>query len=113
MKPINILFIESSVGLAGSTMSLCSLLNFLDADMFEPHIVLSRGEQESYLLGNLRRSSDITVIAPAPRLNQAPALRRTLERIQRRVPWLRGGVLRLIAALEIFAVTIPYALRIR
>ena len=57
---IGILFIENSVGLAGSTVSLCTLLNYLDSEVFEAHIVLSRPEQETYLLGNLRRPGDLT-----------------------------------------------------
>jgi glycosyltransferase involved in cell wall biosynthesis len=113
MKQINVLFIENSVGLAGSTMSLCSLLNFLDTDLVEPHIVLSRSQQEAYLLGHLRRPGDMTVIAPSPRLNEASWAQRILSLVQRLAPSLRGSVLRVMAGLETFAVTIPYVFRIR
>src|SRR5882672_2948842 len=113
MNLINILFIENSVGLAGSTMSLCSLLDYLDADLFEAHIALSRNEQEGYLLGHLRRPAHMTVIAPGASLRQASWAQRLLNSTQRRVPWLRGSVARAIAALEVFVVTIPYALRLR
>jgi glycosyltransferase involved in cell wall biosynthesis len=95
MNLINILFIENSVGLAGSTMSLCSLLDYLDADLFEAHIALSRNEQEGYLLGHLRRPAHMTVIAPGVSLRQASWAQRVLDFTQRRVPWLRGSVLRL------------------
>jgi len=113
MKPINVLFIENSVGLSGSTMSLCSLLNFLDDDLFEPHIVLSRDEQETYLLGQIRRPCDMTVIAPTSRTSQSPWVQRILGSVDRRAPRLRRGVLRLAAVLEVLTVTIPYALRLR
>jgi len=113
MNLINVLFIENSVGLAGSTMSLCSLLDYLDADLFEAHIALSRNEQEGYLLGHLRRPAHMTVIAPRVSLRQASWAQRLLDFTQRRVPWLRGSVARAIAALEVFVVTIPYALRLR
>ena len=113
MKPINILFIEYSVGLGGSTMSLCSLLNFLDDELVEPHIVVSRNEQEAYLLGQLRRPGDITVITPRSSPSRAPWLQRILRFVDRRTPWLRHSVLRLAAVLEVFSVSIPYALQLR
>jgi glycosyltransferase involved in cell wall biosynthesis len=113
MKRINVLFIENSVGLSGSTMSLCSLLNFLDDELFEPHIVLSRGEQETYILDQIRRPGDLTVIAPKSRTNQSPWVQRILRSVDRRAPRLRRGVLRLAAALEVLTVTVPYALRLR
>jgi glycosyltransferase involved in cell wall biosynthesis len=113
MKPINILFIENSIGLAGSTMSLCSLLNFLDEELFQPHIAVSRTEQEGYLLGQLRRPGDMTVIAPRPSPVRDPWVQRILAFVDHRTPWLRRSVLRLAAVLEVFAVTIPYAFRLR
>ena len=113
MNLTNILFIENSIGLAGSTMSLCSLLDYLDADLFEVHIALSRNEQEGYLLGHLRRPANMSVIAPAASLRQARWAQRLLDFAQRRAPWLRGSVARAIAVLEVFAVTIPYAFRLR
>ena len=113
MNLINILFIENSVGLAGSTMSLCSLLDYLDADLFEAHIALSRNEQEGYLLGHLRRPAHMAVIAPGRSLREASWAQRLLGFAQRRAPWLRGSVARAIAALDVLVVTIPYALRLR
>jgi len=113
MKPVNILFIENSVGLSGSTMSLCSLLNFLDDELVQPHIVVSLAEQEAYLIDKLRRPGDVTVIAPRRSPKQAPWVQQILGSLARRTPWLRGSVLRLAAVLEVLAVTIPYALRLR
>ena len=117
MKPINILFIENSFGLAGPTMSLCSLLNFLDDDLFEPHIfqphiVLSRVEQERYLLGQMRRPGEMTVIAPRRTLDHASWVQRLLGLVDRRAPWLRPVALLFLGALEFFTVTVPYVLEL-
>ena len=78
-RPICILFIENSVGLSGSTMSLCTLLNYLDPDLIEAHIVLSRSEQDIYLLDHLRRPGALTVITPRRSLRQAPVVRWMLD----------------------------------
>lgn len=110
---IDILFIESSIGLSGSTVSLCSLLNYLDSDRFLAHIVLSRPEQEGYMLGQLRRPGDLTVIAPGRSLKHRATAQAMLDYLGRRAPLLRRPLLTIIGALDVFAITIPYALRLR
>jgi hypothetical protein len=109
---IGVLFIENSVGLSGSTMSLCTLLNYLDSDMFEAHIVLSRGDQESYLLGHLRRPGDLTVIAPRRSLKHSTFVQRTLDRLGDRHPRIHSLVLRIASLFDVAIVTIPYAWRL-
>src|SRR6266478_137710 len=111
-RPIGILFIENSIGLSGSTMSLCTLLNYLDPDLFEAHIVLSRPEQDSYLLHHLRRPGDLRVIAPAPSLKQTGFVRWMLDRIGDARPELRRLVLRIVGLLDVIMVTLPYAWRL-
>jgi len=113
MKPISVLFIENSVGLSGSTVSLCSLLNYLDTEMFDAHIVLSRREQEGYLLGEIRRPGDLTVIAPRRSLKQALPVQRVLESLGGRAPWLRRHLLRFAGLLDVLVVTLPYVYRLR
>ena len=110
--PINILFIENSVGLSGSTMSLCTLLNYLDSDLFEAHIVLSRHEQEAFLLGHLRRPGDLTVITARRSLRQTGMAQRILESLGVRRRRLARLVIRFVALLDIFAVKFPYAWRL-
>jgi glycosyltransferase involved in cell wall biosynthesis len=110
--PVNILFIENSIGLSGSTMSLCALLNYLDPDIFEAHMVLSRHEQEAFLLGHLRRPGDLTVITSRHSLRHARVFRRILEALGAGRPRLTRLVLRFVALLDIFNVKIPYALRL-
>jgi len=109
---IDILFIENSIGLSGSTLSLCTLLNYLDSDEYEAHIVLSRPEQETYLLGNLRRPGPLTVITPRRSLKLSVTVERMLERLGDRRPWLRRLVLRFASCLDVIIVTIPYAWRL-
>ena len=109
---IDILFVENSIGLSGSTMSLCTLLNYLDSGVFGAHTVLSRPEQETYLLGRLRRPEPITVITPRRSLKQSAAVQRMLDRLGGRRPRLHRTVLRLASLLDVLVVTIPYAWRL-
>jgi glycosyltransferase involved in cell wall biosynthesis len=44
----NVLFIENSIGVSGSLISLCTLLAHLDGERYAPHVVLSRGSQLEY-----------------------------------------------------------------
>jgi len=113
MKPISVLFIENSVGLSGSTVSLCTLLNYLDSEVFDAHIVLSRAEQEAYLLGQTRRPGDLTVIAPRRSLKESFAVQRVLESFEWRAPWLGRHILRVVGLLDILVVTLPYVYRLR
>jgi glycosyltransferase involved in cell wall biosynthesis len=109
---IRILFIENSVGLSGSTMSLCTLLNYLDPDLFEAHIVLSRSEQETYLLEHLRRPGDLAVITPRRSFKQAPVVGRMLDALGNRRPRLHRLLLQVASLLDVVAVTLPYAWRL-
>lgn len=108
----NILFIENSVGLAGSTVSLCTLLNYLDPEVFEAHIVLSRPEQETYLLGHIRRPGDLTVIRPRRSLKQSSLVQRILDRLGGRRPRLHRLALQTASMLDLFVVIIPYTWRL-
>jgi glycosyltransferase involved in cell wall biosynthesis len=109
---IDILFLESSIGLSGSTMSLCTLLNYLDSDVFEAHIVLSRPEQETYLLGQTRRPGTMTVITPRRSLKHSAVAQRILDRLGSRRRMLHRLVLRVASLLDVVVVTIPYAWRL-
>jgi glycosyltransferase involved in cell wall biosynthesis len=113
MKPISVLFIENSVGLSGSTVSLCTLLNYLDSEAFDAHIVLSRPEQKAYVLGQIRRPGDLTVIAPRRSLKESFAVQRVLESLEGRAPWLGRHILGVVGLLDILVVTLPYAFNLR
>ena len=109
---IKILFIENSVGLAGSTVSLCTLLNYLDPDVFEAHIVLSRREQATYLRDHIRRPGDLTVIKPHRSLKQSDVVQMVLDRLGGRRPRLHRLTRQTASMLDLFVVTIPYAWRL-
>ncbi len=112
MRPQHILFVEHSVGLSGSTMSLLTLLSRLDRSRFDPHIVLSRPEQADYLNSHLQQPADIAVIAPSRGLKRAVSPQRAFDSRERgkRSQW--WPIRKLAALLDIFLVTLPYALRL-
>lgn len=98
--PADVLLVEKSIGLSGSTISLCTLLNHLDRSRWEPHVVLSRPEQEVYVRAAVRQPTDIVVIAPGPGLRVGNGMRSALVR-------------RALVLVNLLAVTLPYALRLR
>lgn len=108
----SVLFVENSIGLSGSTMSLCTLLNYLDPALFEAHIAVSQPEQAAYLHRHLRRPTDTTIIAPARSLKQSrfvSAVRGQLGPHRRRLHRL---VLRWASLLDLAVVTLPYTWRL-
>jgi glycosyltransferase involved in cell wall biosynthesis len=64
-SPVRVAFIESSIGLSGSTMSLSALVRRLDRERFEPHVVVARDDQGAYV----REVAGLVAerIAPRPR----------------------------------------------
>lgn len=48
-RPRNVLFIENSIGVSGSLISLCTLLAHLDGERYAPHVILSRASQREYV----------------------------------------------------------------
>src|SRR5260370_16149326 len=96
--PRRVLFIESSVGLSGSTVSLATLLNHLDRNDFVPHVAVSRPEQATFLREHLREPTDVAVIRPAGGLKGTRCLRRVLGapgshvRRLRRAAWRAAGI---------------------
>ena len=92
--PLPVALVESSIGLSGSTVSLCALVKRLDRGRFEPHVVVSRPEQEDYVRNQLGPGASVTRIA----------LRRGLKAAGGR------GWPRLAALADLLGVTLPYAL---
>jgi glycosyltransferase involved in cell wall biosynthesis len=93
--PVPVLFVEKSIGLSGSTISLCTLLKRLDRRLFEPHVVVSRPEQQAYLK---RLVPDVEVILLGPR--RWPRNGTTSQPVWRR---------RLRAIVDTAVATLPYA----
>ena len=69
-SPRRVLFIENSIGLSGSTMSLTTLLSRLDRKRFEPYVVLSRPEQAAFIREQIHERVDLTIIGPGISLKQ-------------------------------------------
>lgn len=100
-RPVMVALVEASIGLSGSTLSLCTLVKRLDLTRFAPRIVVSRADQEAYARSRLGGAIPISRIAP----------RRGLKVTR----WARRGGLmaRVAAVLDLFLVTLPYALALR
>ena len=100
-RPVTVALVEASFGLSGSTLSLCTLVKRLDLARFAPRIVVSRVEQETYARSRLDGAIPISRITP----------RRGLKGTR----WARRGGLRarVAAVLDLFLVTLPYALALR
>jgi glycosyltransferase involved in cell wall biosynthesis len=96
-RPVPLALIESSIGLSGSTLSLCTLVKRLDRSRFAPHVVVARPEQEAYLRARLDPVIPITRISPRSGVKAAR--------------WAQRGRLlpRLAALLDLLFVTVPYA----
>ena len=73
-RPTPILFVENSIGLSGSTMSLEILLSHLDRGIVQPYALLSRPEQLSYVRDALRAPVELDIVAPQAKLTARPPL---------------------------------------
>lgn len=111
-QPRRVLFIENSIGLSGSTMSLCTLLAELDRGQYAPRVVLSLPNQQEYLAQAVGPAVPTTVVPWQNSLKSTPWIRSLLARslhyprLPRRI--LTGGV----AALDVPAVILPYVRRL-
>ncbi len=113
MPARRILFVENSIGLSGSTMSLVTLLNRLDRERFAPRIALSRPEQAAYVREHLDQAADIAVVSPRRGLKQTAWLQRLASPDSRAPRLLRRSLLRVAGLLDLLVVALPYALRLR
>jgi glycosyltransferase involved in cell wall biosynthesis len=108
-----VLFIENSIGLSGSTMSLTTLLSRLDRKRFEPYVVLSRPEQAAFIREQIHERVDLTIIGPGISLKQRSWLHAVRGSNKGTGGPLRHSVLRFLGLLDLLVVTVPYALRLR
>ncbi len=99
-RSVRVALIEGSIGLSGSTLSLCALVKRLDRSRFTPLVVVSRPEQETYARARLGEATSITRLSPRRGLKAAF--------------WARRGLrARLAAAADLLLVTLPHALALR
>ena len=111
--PRQVLFIENSVGLSGSTVSLATLLNHLNRNDVVPYVAVSRPEQATFLRQQLREPTDVAVIRPAAGLKGAGWLRRLLGPSGIHVRGLRRAGWKVAGLIDMLIVTLPYSLRLR
>jgi len=107
MFPRRVLFIENSIGLSGSTMSLTTLLNSLDRSRFEPCIAVSRPEQAAYLREHLHEPAPVALIGPGMGIKQRVWLKRLTEAGSPLPRGLRHGLLRVAGLLDLAVVADP------
>jgi glycosyltransferase involved in cell wall biosynthesis len=107
-KPVDILFIEKSVGVSGSTMSLCTLLEHIDTERYTPHVVFSREEQLAYVH---RRLGSIDAVR-VTELGAPSGFQRLTQWLERRARHAGRALRRLQGAVGVFLSTLPYAIRL-
>jgi glycosyltransferase involved in cell wall biosynthesis len=111
--PRRVLFIENSIGLSGSTVSLATLLRRLDRSRFVPCVVVSRPEQATFLRQQLGESTEVAVIRPASGLKGTRWLRRALGPSGREAKGLRRAAWRAAGLFDMLTVSLHYSLRLR
>ena len=111
--PRNVLFIENSIGLSGSTMSLTTLLGQLDRSRYAPHVVVSLANQKRYLQEALGPSIPISVVPWRNSLKSVPAVRSLLTRTARYPRLPHRMATGMVAAMDVPAVILPYVCRLR
>jgi len=110
--PVPVLFIEHSIGVSGSTVSLCTLLRRLERRRYDPCVVFSRAAQREHLLGSDAPATDSRVIVWRNGLKSTRigrAFYRKALRLARPVRMLLTG---LLSILDIVFVVVPYTLQL-
>ncbi|MEX2222029.1 MAG: glycosyltransferase [Candidatus Rokuibacteriota bacterium] len=109
--PCPILFIESSRGLGGSTVSLCHLLSGLDRKVFEPIVVFAREDQREYALDHCGPAPE-TAIVPVSRTLAVSAALRAVVSPAARIRGLGPALSALPALLDDLFLTLPTVARL-
>jgi glycosyltransferase involved in cell wall biosynthesis len=107
-RPTPILFVENSIGLSGSTMSLEILLSHLDRGVVEPYALLSRPEQLSYLRDALRAPVELDIVSPPAKLTARPPLAALVARLRVRAPRAARALMRGLAGADLLLRDLPY-----
>jgi glycosyltransferase involved in cell wall biosynthesis len=109
---VPVLFIEHSIGVSGSTISLCTLLRRLERKRYEPCVVFARAAQQEYLLGSDAPTTDARVIVWRNGLKSTRPGRAFYRMALRRSWPLRRLLTGLLSLLDIVFVMTPYTLRL-
>jgi len=111
-SPVPVLFIEHSIGVSGSTISLCTLLRRLGRQRYEPSVVFSRAAQHAYLLGSGAPPTDARVIVWRNSLKSTRIGRAFYEMALRRARPLRRLLTGLLSVLDLGFLVAPDILRL-
>ena len=106
------LFIEKSVGVSGSTISLSSLLHHLDRDLYDCYVILSSSRQEAYLRAHVPDRLTTEVIAEPRSLKSAGWVQRATSLLAGRAPRLKRVADAALGVLDALAATLPYTVRL-
>ena len=112
MRKQNILFIENSIGLSGSTISLCNILSSLDRTRYNPYVILSRPEQNRYLRRYIGMEAPTAVIRCGDTLKFRPCTQYLTATAKRLNSHLMKFVYFFTALLDMPCIILPYLLRL-
>lgn len=110
--PVPVLVIEHSIGVSGSTISLCTLLRRLERRQYDPCVVFARAAQQDHLLGSGVPPTDSRVIVWRNGLKSTRIGRAFYRMALRRAQPVRTLLTGLLAVLDIVFVVAPYTLRL-
>lgn len=110
--PLGVLFIENSIGLSGSTISLCTLLTHLDRQRYAPCVVFSRPEQEVYFRRHGGNATPSATIQCKDSLKFSRLVGRMLTISKALSQRLEHLAFKAVALLDVVFVTAPYVAKL-
>jgi glycosyltransferase involved in cell wall biosynthesis len=110
--PVPVLLIEHSIGVSGSTISLCTLLEQLGRQRYEPCVVLSRAAQLAHLRSSGGPPTDAHLIRWRNGLKSTRLGRAFYRMALRRIGPVRRLLTGLLSVLDVAVVIAPDTLRL-
>jgi glycosyltransferase involved in cell wall biosynthesis len=111
-EPVNVLFIENSIGVSGSMLSLCTILAGLDRKFYQPYVVVSLKQQKDYLEQQNLAAADLRRIGPGRGAHYISNGRKTLSTIPVKLKIVQRICYWLLALGEFCLVIVPYTWRL-
>jgi glycosyltransferase involved in cell wall biosynthesis len=108
MAKYTILYIEDSIGVGGSLVSLCNFLVHLDRTKFDPLVVVYHDNQKAYLESRKVAVRRIIVAAPRPSV-RSTLVGRTVMACLGRGEWGEQLSIRCLSILDLAWSVFPYA----
>jgi glycosyltransferase involved in cell wall biosynthesis len=110
--PVPVLFLEHSIGVSGSTISLCTLLRKLERRRFRPCVVFARGDQRERLLASDAPATEAHVVTWRNGLKATRMGRAFYEMALRRARPVKHLLTGLLSAADLVVVVAPYTWRL-